>query len=210
MSPPPRDSREAILDTAERLFAERGLEGASLREISAVAGHRNHSAAQYHFGDRTGLVVAIVQRRLVTINARRLAMLAELDRDGRGEQVGGVVAATVRPAIEVVCVPTGWYGRFLARTRADAGANAAIAGIPELSGIRSIDARLRTALSDLPRSIRRTRIDLLHTLMINALAEWEWGRDRGRRVLPRDILVQELTMTGTALLLANRVPDSVN
>ena len=37
----PVDTRERILDTAERLYAERGLDGVSMREIGEAAGQRN-------------------------------------------------------------------------------------------------------------------------------------------------------------------------
>jgi AcrR family transcriptional regulator len=40
MAPP--TTRERLLVTAERLFAERGVAGVSLREIGAAAGQRNN------------------------------------------------------------------------------------------------------------------------------------------------------------------------
>ena len=52
-------AREAMIRAAERLFSERGIEAVSLREVGAVAGQRNNSAAQYHFGTREGLVDAV-------------------------------------------------------------------------------------------------------------------------------------------------------
>ena len=39
-----------MLDVAEPLFAEKGIEQVSLREIVAASGQRNLSAARYHFG----------------------------------------------------------------------------------------------------------------------------------------------------------------
>ncbi len=48
------------MDAGERLFAERGIEGPSIRELIAEAGVGNKSALQYHFGTRDGLVSAIV------------------------------------------------------------------------------------------------------------------------------------------------------
>ena len=46
---------QRMIVVAERLFAERGIEAVSLREVGAACGLRNNSAAQYHFGSRTGL-----------------------------------------------------------------------------------------------------------------------------------------------------------
>ena len=56
-------SRELILDTAERLFAEQGLDAVSLRAINAEAG-LSPAALHYHFRTREGLVQAILERRM--------------------------------------------------------------------------------------------------------------------------------------------------
>ena len=69
------DGRERLLDTAERLFAERGITGVSLREITEAAGQRNASVVQYHFGSRAGLVAAIVERHMTVVDADRTARL---------------------------------------------------------------------------------------------------------------------------------------
>jgi AcrR family transcriptional regulator len=53
--------KEQIVLAAERLFAERGLDGVSLREIGAAVGNANNSAVQYHFGSKDQLVRAIFE-----------------------------------------------------------------------------------------------------------------------------------------------------
>jgi len=45
------DTPTRILDAAERLFAERGIESVSVRSILAAAGV-NVALAHYHFGSR--------------------------------------------------------------------------------------------------------------------------------------------------------------
>ena len=69
------DARSALIEAAERLFAERGVEAVSLRDVSAAAGQRNHSAAQYHFGDRAGLIAAVYEARMSLVNERRAGLL---------------------------------------------------------------------------------------------------------------------------------------
>ena len=64
-------TRERIVAAAERLFAERGLDGVSLVEVGRAAGQRNRSAVQYHFGDKQGLVHAILDKHTPGIEARR-------------------------------------------------------------------------------------------------------------------------------------------
>lgn len=71
---PTVDTRERLLDAAERHFAERGFDGASMREITADA-RANLAAAHYHFGSKEDLFLAVVTRRMAPINAERLARL---------------------------------------------------------------------------------------------------------------------------------------
>ena len=54
-------ARVAAIDAAEALFAERGLDGVTTREILDAAGQKNQSALQYHFGSREGLILALVR-----------------------------------------------------------------------------------------------------------------------------------------------------
>jgi len=71
-------TRARILDAAERLFAEKGHDATSLREITAMAGV-NLSSVNYHFGSKDGLVQAVCQRRLNALNRERVAILDHLE-----------------------------------------------------------------------------------------------------------------------------------
>jgi AcrR family transcriptional regulator len=74
--------KEKMILVGEVLFAEHGINGASMREIAAKAGQRNHYAAQYHFGSREGLVRAIFEYRMEQMEVARRVMLEEAaDRD---------------------------------------------------------------------------------------------------------------------------------
>src|SRR4051812_180427 len=61
MPPDSTATRAKLISAAEHLFARRGLD-VPIRDIHALAGQRNASALQYHFGDRNGLLVAILQK----------------------------------------------------------------------------------------------------------------------------------------------------
>ena len=69
--------RAAILDAAERLCGERGLEAVSVREIAAAA-RVNLAAINYYFGSRQNLLVSIFKTRGAEIEAEREALLAPL------------------------------------------------------------------------------------------------------------------------------------
>src|SRR5512143_2582062 len=78
LDPPRKETQERILDAAERLFAERGIDAVSVRSVLAAAGV-NVSLAHYHFGGRDGLIVALLRRRLAPITEERLRRLAEVE-----------------------------------------------------------------------------------------------------------------------------------
>ncbi|WP_068269505.1 TetR family transcriptional regulator [Aldersonia kunmingensis] len=67
-----------ILLAAERLFAERGVDGVSLRAVMAAAG-TNVAAVHYHFGSKDALVEALIKERSEAISAKRAALLDRLE-----------------------------------------------------------------------------------------------------------------------------------
>ncbi|MET0900631.1 MAG: helix-turn-helix domain-containing protein [Mycobacterium sp.] len=69
------ETRANILSAAEQLFAVRGVEGVSLREIARSAGAKNVIAVQYHFADRNGVLRALLDKHLPAVDARRHALL---------------------------------------------------------------------------------------------------------------------------------------
>lgn len=94
------DTKTQLLDAAERLFAERGLTGASLRAITSAAG-ANLAAAHYHFGSKEALARAVITRRVGPVNQRRLALLDALEEAGNRPGVDDLVRAFVRPVLEM-------------------------------------------------------------------------------------------------------------
>ena len=195
-------ARAAIVEQAERLFAEHGILGVSRRDISVAAGQRNNSAAQYHFGDRAGLVVAVYEARMSLVDARRRQRLTELEAEGRLDDVDALVESLVLPLLEVVADADGWYGRFLARTRWEPTAWAAVQGLAVADSLRDSTRRLWAALDALPAPLRRSRLDQLATLVMGTIAGWEGAPDRGEPRLPVPHLAAELVSTGVALLTA--------
>lgn len=89
-------TRERIIDAAERLIADRGLDAVSLRMITSAAGAGNASAIQYHFGDRAGLIRAVLARRRPDVESRRHVLLDHIEAAGAPE-LRDLAAAFVRP-----------------------------------------------------------------------------------------------------------------
>jgi AcrR family transcriptional regulator len=76
------DPKIQLLLAAETLFAARGIQGVSLREIATAAGHGNNNAVRYHFGSMHGLIQAIFRYRVAQMEPPRAGMLAVAERDG--------------------------------------------------------------------------------------------------------------------------------
>lgn len=206
MSPRGQGARDALVEAAERLFAERGIESVSLRDIAAAAGQRNHSAAQYHFGDRAGLLAAVYDNRMREVNTRRHRMLDDIDAGGWSGDLTRLVEAAIRPLVEVVAETDGWYARFLVRTRWDAFAQQVIADVPALSSFRRVVELIDQNLSGEAAGPRHgehfDRIDQMTTLFIGTIAGWEWRRQRGQSIPTADELCSDLVATSHAVLTA--------
>ena len=90
------DTRDRLIHAAERLFAARGVDAVSLREINRASGARNAIAVQYHFEDRAGVVRAVLEKHRPDVEARRHAMLDQYEADATPD-LRALAAALVRP-----------------------------------------------------------------------------------------------------------------
>lgn len=99
---PKVDTKQRILDSAERLFADRGFEATSLRTIIADA-KVNLAAIHYHYRSKEALLDAVILRRLEPVNRERLELLDACERaaiDGR-PSLEAVLEAFLAPAFRV-------------------------------------------------------------------------------------------------------------
>jgi len=90
------DTRARLIAAAEELFAANGIEAVSLREIVRASGARNTAALQYHFGDRAGLLRAVLEKHHLDVDTRRHAMLDAYEAEGI-DDVWGLARALVQP-----------------------------------------------------------------------------------------------------------------
>jgi len=175
-TPDGSDTRDKLVAAAERLFAERGANNVSLREINRAAGQKNVAALHYHFGSRRALMLAIFERRMAGINQRRLAMLDEMSKAGLDGDCHSIVEAMILPLAEQLADPArgGHYVRFLAQAVADPDVDIGdlIRGRFD-HGFAAIRRLLRTILAKLPPAIVEQRIRLASKQMVYALADRE-------------------------------------
>jgi AcrR family transcriptional regulator len=102
------ETRLRLIEAATRGFAEEGVHTASLLEITRQAGQRNRGAVHYHFGSREGMLVAVLEQHVDLLAVRERELLA-IARQQPDDDLASVVAAFVRPAVELGDL--GWEGR---------------------------------------------------------------------------------------------------
>ncbi|MDC7784319.1 TetR/AcrR family transcriptional regulator [Rhodoplanes sp. TEM] len=111
---PGDETRERLLDAAERLFAERGYANVSTRDI-AEAARSNAAAAHYHFGSKEALLEAVFKRRLDGVNAERERLLAECVAAAGGRpDIADVLEAFIGPTLRLGATEEGHRFNLLA------------------------------------------------------------------------------------------------
>lgn len=97
------EPKRRLLDAAEQLFAEKGFESVSVRDVTQHA-KANVAAVNYHFGSREGLIALVVTRYVMPVNEERLARLDGLEKKwpGRVVPVEELIEAFVRPLVGIV------------------------------------------------------------------------------------------------------------
>ena len=96
-------SKRNLLDAAEKLFADRGFDAVSVRDITQLA-KANVAAVNYHFGGRDGLIAVLVTRYITPVYEERTARLDNLEKKwaGKAVPVEEIIDAYVRPLITLV------------------------------------------------------------------------------------------------------------
>ena len=100
-------TRRKILDAAARLYATKGIDSVSLNEIVRAAGQGNASAVHYHFGNRDGVLLALVERHAGQLAERRRELMDAAR--ARPRSVRAAAEAIVRPVTEFA--QRGWRER---------------------------------------------------------------------------------------------------
>lgn len=152
------------MHAAEKLFAERGIENVSIRDIVAEAGQKNESALQYHFKSLTGLITAIHAERSAQTQARREELLEAMLAQTPHPSLRQLCTLMVRPAFDLARGDAGFrryikaFGHELALTETSALARAVSHGGGGTSG-QQLAGLLKRALPHLDEDAYQRRME---------------------------------------------------
>jgi AcrR family transcriptional regulator len=180
-------TRQHLLDVAEQLFGDRGFHAVSLREIRIAAGARNTAAMQFHFGDRDGLVDALMARHMPRLGACQQELYDRMEADGRSEDRRSLVEVLVRPGAEYLTRGSGeraWV-KVMAELSSEPDLRADEMRSAAPAPAVAVGAKLFEQLcAQMPRSIAGERMVLLAQSAVQLCA------DRARLVDETDALAR--------------------
>ncbi len=167
------ETAEQMIDAAERIAAEHGLAALTVQAVQKMAGQRNKSAVQYHFGGRQGLVNALLEARMGPANRRRTSMLLAMDNDPSSRDL---VEVLVRPFIEsVLSRQPSYWARFLIQALNDPTTGLTALEAVDDEAFRIAQLRLADGLDHLPAETRTLRVQSMFGYVCVVLAAYEVG-----------------------------------
>jgi len=201
----------AIILATEKLVAQYGANGVSIRQIIFAAKVRNASAVQYHFGSRHGLFTAVYHHRIAGVDKRRLAELRRLKREGRLGDCRAIVAVMVQALAEELKprAEGNYYIRFIERCvrEYENQPSDELARVHRI-GLRIAGIHLARILAYLPAELVAMRLTECRSLGLYSLASMEADLERDpmtRVLLPLRI---EMLIDGLAAALQGPVSPS--
>lgn len=181
-------TRERLLRAALHLFASHGFDAVSLRMINTAAKARNASAVHYHFGSKSGVQVAVLDRVRDRLDAARTRELDKLEAetpealipDGTDRGLRAVLGAWLDAYLDLVRDDAigkdalGFLGRIAVDP--DPKIQRALASDPHGS-VKRFHRLLGQVMPQLTGDLRQTRYLFMWTLMVQMLATADvWAR----------------------------------
>lgn len=170
---PATDTKEQLLNVAEKMFAERGFAGTSLRGVVNDAG-ANLAAVHYHFGSKEALFKAVVARIAKPVVAQQLEQLAQLEAKATTPAVEDILRAFLGPPL--ACITENnelrlTRAQFMGRCRTEPEPLQALAVHEfEASHINFLNA-LQRSLPDQSRAQLGWKLDLVISILIRVMIQ---------------------------------------
>jgi AcrR family transcriptional regulator len=193
-----RSTKEQILLAAERLIAEHGVDGVSMRQIGADVGSGNNSAVLYHFGSKENLVQAIFEYRLPRLRERRAVLIAQR----QPSDVRGWLECQISAVLEQSEVENSTYMSFVASLSQHGGEAFDYQPKRFVRAQREFEEQLRSCMTSVDEPLRSHRLAQVMGFVVHAGAHREQARARQWPVLPLALEVANLVDCMVAYLEA--------
>lgn len=166
------ETQSRLLDAAEVLFAERGFEAVSLRDITAQA-EANVAAVNYHFGGKENLINAVMGRHAMPINLERIKRLDALMAREEDPTVREVVDAFLRPLLDRILekeTSQQLFAKFMARMLGEGACRLPDEVLPQFQEMaRKVVAGFQAAVPDLNEQQAYFRLKFCFAVMADAM-----------------------------------------
>jgi len=183
-------TKRRILHAAEQLFAEIGVAGTSLRNITATA-RVNLAAVNYHFGSKDALIEAVYERRLAPLNQARLANLKSAEAAAQGPvPEAEIVNAFVEPVATLSDDPEDGavFTRLIAQTYSEASQYVyKLLSTEHLEVMRRYKGAFHRALPELSNEEVCWRLHFMAGALHHTLADTSYLRWFGQGELTPDV-----------------------
>ena len=167
------ETKEQILTVAERLFAEHGFAGTTLRTMASEAGV-NLAAVQYHFGSKEELFRAVVARFARPVVERELRLLSELKSNSEFLSIETLLTAVVQPSLELLSEGENVRlvrAKFMGRCRTEPEPIQSIAHAEFAVAAEAFLDMFQRVLPEQPRSQLGWKFDLVISTLVRVLME---------------------------------------
>jgi AcrR family transcriptional regulator len=167
-------TRRKFIRAAQKLYAERSIDAVSLNQVTAAAGQKNRNALQYHFGNRDGLIQAILDSHAELVADIRSDYLRKLEQESLPPAEAAARALVIpldqylRDNDEAV-----YYVRILSQlaatnnalTNPETGSRLQFRSTPQLESL------MNKALAHLKADEARQRLFLVVSILFHSIAD---------------------------------------
>ncbi len=199
------ETRRRLVDAAEQLFAGQSIESVTLVDVSRAAGQKNRNAAQYHYGDRLGLINAVLNKHSEMITVQRCEMLDHLEQGGP-QSMYDLVAALVFPVVNhVQSDPNGLTYLMLNRQIiSSAEYKILFRRVNDLPEVLRLQRLMRGLMAAHSKGAMQAKMILIHCMLFNGLASFYDLHPEG----VGKVLIDTLCASIAAVLLEGLKPPS--
>jgi AcrR family transcriptional regulator len=180
-------------------------------DITRRAGQRNRGAVHYHFGSRTGMLVAVLDQHVPYLRSREDELLAAA-REQPADDLGSVVECFVRPSLEIAERDSHgrWYLMVLAQLvdeddeKIDPEVREALVRAGGYAAFELLESRM----PPMPDELRSERMFVVTAFILRAIADRSRAREHpaARAQLATEPFAANLVSMAAGMLTAPTPP----